>query len=66
MEGTGFTPDINCLGQDALQVAFDTIKKRGGLQKRLATGIDDAGKHLSIFPKWIIPSWLWHRKQTKK
>ena len=67
VEKTGFTPDINCMGEDALQVAYDHIKKSGLVQKRLSEGKEEGkevGKNLSIFPKWLKnPSWLWHRSK---
>ncbi|MBR6232112.1 MAG: hypothetical protein IKQ99_03330 [Alphaproteobacteria bacterium] len=67
VEKTGFTPDINCMGEDALQVAYEHIKKCGSVQKRLSKGKEEGeevGKDLSIFPKWLKnPSWLRHRSK---
>ena len=71
MEGTGFMPDINCAGQDALQVAYENIKQSGSIQRRLSKGKEEGkeegkevGKDISIFPKWLKnPSWIHIRKR---
>lgn len=62
IEGKGHSPNINCSGRDAFQVALEQIEgKKSTLKKTLSSG-EKKGKN--FFPKWLQnPSWLWHRKQ---